>query len=49
MAIKLYRLARREGWADENRAITKGLINAKTDEERRDLVRRIASQLRNTP
>ena len=40
--LTLYKQAKREGWLDEGRELAKSITEAKTDEERRDLVRRLS-------
>lgn len=38
-AIELYQQAKKEGWIDEGRELASKIKNAKTDDERRQLVK----------
>lgn len=40
--VSLYSQAKREGWLEEGRELAKTITEAKTDEERRELVRRLS-------
>lgn len=40
--LKLHSQAKREGWLEEGRTLAKSITEAKTDEDRRELVRRLS-------
>lgn len=48
-AIDAYRKAKREGWIADHETVTEAIRNAKTDDERRLLARRLADLVRSTP
>ena len=48
-AFALIRKAKREGWIEDGKEITKKVMDAKTDEERRKLVKKLAGHTRDTP
>jgi hypothetical protein len=47
--LALVKQAREEGWLQEGRELAKGIKDAKTDEERRKLVRRLANHTSSAP
>ena len=48
-AIALWQASKREGWIQDGQKLTDAIKNAKTDEERKALVRRLADSLHATP
>lgn len=48
-AVRLYLQAKREGWIDDGKALVEKIKEAKTDEERRELLRRLVAHDRVLP
>ena len=48
-AIAAWRQAKKEGWIADHEAVTAAIRDAKTDEERRALAKRLADVIRNSP
>ncbi len=48
-AVKMWQASKREEWIQDGQKITKAISEAKTDDERRALVRRLADSIHNTP
>ncbi len=48
-AIDAYRKAKKEGWIAEHETVTEAIRNAKTDDERRALAKRLADVVRSSP
>lgn len=48
-ALALYKQAKKEGWIQEGREIAARIKGAKTDEERKKLVRELAGHASDTP
>lgn len=48
-AIRAWRQAKKENWIIEHDSVHEAIRNAKTDEERRELAKRLAESIRNTP
>jgi hypothetical protein len=47
--LSLYAQARREGWLQEGREVAKAIQEAKTDEERKALAKRLSSVISGMP
>ena len=47
--VSLYKKARREGWLQEGKEITKSIREAKSDADRKKLVKALAKHTRRTP
>ena len=47
--VLLYRDAKREGWLEEGRELAKAINGAKTNDERKELVRRLADYRKSLP
>ncbi len=48
-AIAAWKQARKEGWVEDHEAVTSAIRNAKTDEERRALAKKLADLVRSSP
>lgn len=48
-ALALYQQARIEGWVAEGKTIAQGIKNLETDEERKELVKKLSDYLSNRP
>ena len=47
--VLLYRDAKREGWLEEGREIAKAINGAKTNDERKELVRKLSDYRKSLP
>jgi hypothetical protein len=47
--VLLYRDAKREGWLEEGRELAKAINGAKTNDERKELVRKLADYRKSLP
>lgn len=47
--VVLYRDAKREGWLEEGRELAKAISGAKTNDERKELVRRLSDYRKSLP
>lgn len=48
-AIAAWKQAKKEGWIEDHEAVTAAIRNAKTDEERRALAKKLADIVRRSP